>query len=133
VGPVPEAPTIRSPKPSRLTSPAALTESPNRLPRATPLILNPLCHRVSRGLDWRQTRSPCQRRRNSPGIVAVGISAIRADDHVTKAVTIDIASRAYGASRNIARRDAAEAKPLLPSSVERFRLAANPLALPKTT
>ena len=38
----PQAPTIRSAKPSPLTSPAEATELPLRSPAATPLSLKPL-------------------------------------------------------------------------------------------
>jgi hypothetical protein len=63
----------------------------------------------------------------------LGVGAICSDDHVVITVAIDITRSAYRDAGVVVDATPLILKPLLPFRDERFRFAAKPIALPKTT
>ena len=104
-----EAPTIRSSKPSPLTSPAEATEKPLWSSAATPSSLKPLLpSRLDRSRFGGEARGLAEHHIARARIVAVRVGEGSADDQVGEAVAVDVARRGDRPAAAVARRHAAE-------------------------
>ena len=125
---------IRSAKPSPLTSPAEATEVPLSSSAATPLSLKPLVpSRADEVEIGAEARGLAEHHVARAEVAAVRIGAEGTDDQVGEAVAVDVARRGNDRRCSLAAATPLILKPLLPSRLERSRLAPNPEALPNTT
>ena len=109
-GSAPLAPTIRSAKPSPLTSPAEATERPLLSAAAAPLSLKPLLPSRRREIDvGGKARGLAEHHVARAGMsLPCGSAQRSADDQVGEAVAVDVAGRGDRAAAVVARRRAAE-------------------------
>ena len=108
----PGAPTIRSSKPSPLTSPAEETLKPAWSPAVSPWMMKPSAgrerrevdHLPARAVDRAEARRLAEHHIGLAGIVAAVVAAVRPDDQVGEAVAVDVARRGDAVAGVVARR-----------------------------